>query len=126
MEKLNLLMQLIHYIFFKNNNLKCTAISKRRYFDRFSLFYIFFSLLPFLLSLFRLSCKKKRHVYNLYCILCTLNFCYVMYYIVLEICIGGRFLEDCFYCYFQQIISANYSYRISDLSKQRTPETQTF
>ena len=23
-----------------------------------------------------------------------------------EICIGGRFLEDCFYCYSQQIISA--------------------
>ena len=25
-----------------------------------------------------------------------------MYYIVSEICIGGCFLEDCFYCYFQQ------------------------
>ena len=29
-----------------------------------------------------------------------------MYYIVSKICIGGRFLEDCFYCYSQQIISA--------------------
>ena len=29
-----------------------------------------------------------------------------MNYIVLEICIGGRFLEDYFYCYFQQILSA--------------------
>ena len=28
-----------------------------------------------------------------------------MYYIVLEICIGGPFLEDCFYGYSQQIIS---------------------
>ena len=29
---------------------------------------------------------------------------YVMYYIVLEIYIGGRFLEDCFYCYSQQMV----------------------
>ena len=29
-----------------------------------------------------------------------------MYYIVSEICIGGHFLEDCFYCYSQQIKSA--------------------
>ena len=33
-------------------------------------------------------------------------FCYVMYYIVPEKCIGERFLEDCFYCYSQEIISA--------------------
>ena len=32
-------------------------------------------------------------------------FCYVMYYIVPEKCIGERFLEDCFYCYSQEIIS---------------------
>ena len=25
---------------------------------------------------------------------------------MLEICVGGRFLEDCFYCYSQQTISA--------------------
>ena len=29
-----------------------------------------------------------------------------MYYIVPEKCIGERFLEDCFYCYSQEIISA--------------------
>ena len=29
-----------------------------------------------------------------------------MYCIVSEICTGGRFSEDCFYCYSQQIISA--------------------
>ena len=29
-----------------------------------------------------------------------------MYYILLEICIGGHFLEDCFCCYSQQIKSA--------------------
>ena len=33
-------------------------------------------------------------------------FCYVMHYIVPEKCIGERFLEDCFYCYSQEIISA--------------------
>ena len=35
-----------------------------------------------------------------------MSFCYVMYYIVPEICIGGRFLDDCSYCYSQQIVSA--------------------
>ena len=34
------------------------------------------------------------------------SFCYVMYYIVSEICIGGHFLEECFYCYSQRIKSA--------------------
>ena len=34
------------------------------------------------------------------------RFCFVMYYIVLEICIGGHFLEDCFYCSSQKVISA--------------------
>ena len=29
-----------------------------------------------------------------------------MYYIVLEVCIGGCFLEDCFYCYSKKIVSA--------------------
>ena len=28
-----------------------------------------------------------------------------MYYIVSKICLGGHFLENCFYCYSQQIIS---------------------
>ena len=34
------------------------------------------------------------------------GFCHVMYYEVSEICIGGHFLEDCFYCYSQQTKSA--------------------
>ena len=42
----------------------------------------------------------------MYRILYTLSFCHVMYYMVSEIHIDGRFLEDCFYCYYQQIISA--------------------
>ena len=48
-----------------------------------------------------------------------------MYYIVSEICIGGRFLEDCFYCYSQQIVSAlaNESLITYKLIK-RAPETK--
>ena len=47
---------------------------------------------------------KKHHVYNPYRI--SYTFSYVMCYIVSEMWIGGRSLQDCFYCYFQQIISA--------------------
>ena len=48
-----------------------------------------------------------------------------MYYIVSEICIGGHFLEACFNCYFQQIISAvaNESLIPYNLIK-KAPETQ--
>ena len=48
-----------------------------------------------------------------------------MYHIVSEIFIGGRFLEDCFYCYSQQIISAaaNESLIPHNLTK-RAPETK--
>ena len=48
-----------------------------------------------------------------------------MYCIVLEICIDGIILEDCFYCYSQQIISAvaNEFLIPSNLIK-RAPETQ--
>ena len=91
--------------FFKNDNLKYTPISQRRSFNSFSLFYIFLSSL-FLLSLFRFSRSKQHYVHNLYCISYTSSFCYVMYHIVLEICIDERFLEDFFYCYSQQIIFA--------------------
>ena len=91
----------------------------------FNSFYIFcISLFSFLLSLFKLSCTKKYLAYNLYCISYTLRFCYVMYYIVLEICIGGRFLEDCFHCCSQQIMSdvANKSLLSYNLTK-RAPGT---
>ena len=69
-------------------------------------FTFFLSLFSFLLSLFKLSCTTKHCVFNIYCISYTSRFCYVIYYIVLEVCIGGRLLEDCFCCYSQQIISA--------------------
>ena len=48
-----------------------------------------------------------------------------MYYIESEICIGGRFLEGCFYCYYQQIISAvPKEFLIAYNLIQRAPETQ--
>ena len=101
------LMVCIYYwlLFFKNENLKYTATTQRRSFNSFSLFYFFLSSFSFLLSLFKLSCIKKHHVHNLYRILHTSRFCYVMYYIISEKWIRGHFLEDCFYCYSQQIIS---------------------
>ena len=72
-----------------------------------------------MLLFFVTSCKKKHHVYNLYCISYILRFCYVMYYIVSEIYIGRRFLEDCFYCYFQQLVLAVVK---ESLQKYRTKE----
>ena len=60
-------------------------------------FTFFYLIIFFLLSFFKLSCTKKHHVCNLYRISYTLSLCYVMYYIVSEICIGGSFLEDCFF-----------------------------
>ena len=62
-------------------------------------FKFFSSSFSLLLSLFQLSFLKKHHVYNLYWISYTLSFCYVVYYVLSEICIGRRFLDDCFYCY---------------------------
>ena len=76
-------------LFFKNDNLKYTAAPQIRSFNFFSLFYI-------LLSLFKLSCTKKYHVYNQYRISYTLSFCYVIHYIVSEVCIGRRFFKVCF------------------------------
>ena len=92
-------MQLMVYIYyrlliFKNDNSKCTATSQKRYFNSILLFYIFI-----------ISCTKKYHVYSLYRISYTLSFFYVMYYVVSEMCFGGGFSEDCFYCYSQQIIT---------------------
>ena len=78
----------------------------RRSFSYFSLFYIFFSFIIFLLSLFKLLYTKRQNVYKFYRITYTLIFSYLMYYKVLRICIGGRFSEDCFYCFSQQITSA--------------------
>ena len=132
MEKLNSLMQLMIYIyywliFFENDNIKYTTTSQRRSFNSFSLFYIFFiSSFSFLLSLFKLSCTTKHYVYNLYRVSYTLGFCDVMCYTVSEICIAGRFLEDCFYCFSQQIISAvaNESFDPNNLIKNSTRNTE--
>ena len=90
--------------FFKNDNLKYTAISQGKSFNSFSLFYIFFLFYLFLLSLWKISGTEKHHVYNLYFILYALSFINLIYYIVPHI--GECFLEDCFHCYCQQIISA--------------------
>ena len=70
---------------------------------------------------------SRLYVSSLRCTSFTLSFCYVMYYIVSEICICGRFLEECFYCYSQQVISvvANKSLNSYNLIK-RASETQTF
>ena len=95
----NTLIYIIDYL--KNDNLKYTEISQRRSFY-FSCYFTFFHHL----FLLKLSCIKKHHVYNLYHISYISGFYYVIYYIVSEICIGGPFLEDCFYCYSQQITSA--------------------
>ena len=71
------------------------------YFKLFSVI-VHVSIKPF----FKLWCTDNHHVYNLYRIFYTLIFDYVMSYIMSEICIGRRFLEDCFYCYALWIISA--------------------
>ena len=89
-----------------------------QYFKFFTWFFFFF-----LWPLFKLSCTRKHHAYNLYRILHTLSFCFLIYYIVSEICIGGSFLEYWFYCHSKQIISdvANVS-QMYNLTK-RAPET---
>ena len=92
--------------FFKNDNLKYTAYLKENLlilspYYTFSFYFIFF-----LLSLWKISGTEKYHVYNLYFISYALSFINLIYYIAPEIFIGECFLEDCFYCYCQQIISA--------------------
>ena len=46
-----------------------------------------------------------------------------MYNVVREICIGGRFLEDCFYYYSEQLISAIAN---ESLSPYKNRVTRTF
>ena len=127
MGKLNSLMKLMIYIdywllFFKNDNFKYTTTSQKISFNSFSFFYIF---LFHRFLFYYLSCAEKHHVYNLYRISYALSFCYVMYYIVSEICIVGHFLEDCFYCYSQQNISAVANESLVPYNFiQRAPETQ--
>ena len=97
----------IHYwlLFFKNGNFKYTTVSQRLTFISFSLFHIFLS--NSFLSYYRFSnSHAKRNITSVIYIAYFENFCYVMYYIMPEICIGAYFLEGYFYCYSQQIKSA--------------------
>ena len=59
-----------------------------------------------ILILFYFTFFNLTSSFFLYHISYIWGFCYVMYYTVLEICIAQRFLEDCFYCYSQYVISA--------------------
>ena len=133
------LMIYIHYslLFFKNDNFKYRATFSKmitlnteqhlkedllilsRYFT-----FFFISSFSFLFSLVELSYTKKHQIFNLYFISDILSFCHVMHYIVSEICIGRRLMEDSFYCQPQQIISdvANESLIPYNLVK-RAPET---
>ena len=79
-----------------------------------AILHFFLSSFSFLLFLSKLLCIKKHHACNLYCRSSNLSFCYVMYYIVSEICIVERFLEYC---------SANESLIPYNLIK-RAPEAQ--
>ena len=81
-------------------------ISKTIFDFFFSLFQFFYLIVLFFVIPFQTFMHKKHHVCNLYRISYILSFCYIMYDIVSEICIGGRFLEDYFYCYSQELISA--------------------
>ena len=72
--------------------------------QRLVILHLFFISLFFIMSLQTLM-RKIYIVWNLYCISYTLSFCYVMCYIAPVIYIGEHFLEECFYCYFQQFIS---------------------
>ena len=130
MGKLKSLMQVkiyIHYwlLFFKNDYFRYTTTSQRRSFNSVSQFWVFFSLFSFLLSLFKPSCIKKRHIYNLHRISYTLSFCYEICYLVSQIWIVWGFWEDFFYCYSQQVLStvANESLDLYNLIK-RAPESQ--
>ena len=122
------LMASIYYwlLVFKNDYLKYKATSQRKFFNLFSLFHIFFSYC--LLFYYFFSNSYAHNVFNLYYISYTLRFCYVMHYLVSEICIGGRFFEDCFYCYPQQVISAIASESLIPYKKpiKKFSETQNF
>ena len=122
------LMIYIHYwlLFFKNGNFKHTTSSKKRSLILSCYFTFLISSGFFFIISFQTLMHKKHHIYNLCHIPYTSSFCYQMYSITSEIYIGGRYLEDCFYCYFQQIISvvANEYLILYHLIK-RAPETQS-
>ena len=76
----------------------------QRSFNSFWLFHIFCLVHHFFYHLFTRSHAQRNVTSNLYFSLYTLSFCYMMYYIVLEKCIGRRFLNHG--CFYKQIISA--------------------
>ena len=99
----------IHYwlLFLKYDNFKYTTTSQRLTFNSFLLFHIYYLVIFFLTISFQtLMHKEISHLSSISHILYFESFCYVMYYIVPEICTVGHFSEDCFYCYSQQIKSA--------------------
>ena len=111
-------------LFFKKDTFKYTTISQWLTFNSFSWFYIFCPIVFFTIISFQtLMYNEKSHLESI-SHMYTLSFCYVMYYIMSEICIGERSLGYCF-CYSQQIIYAVANeYLIPyDLIK-RAPETQ--
>ena len=109
----------------KNDNLKYKTISQRKSFNSFSLIYFFFSHRILLYCLYSNSYVQRTSRLKSISYFNTLSFCYVMYYIVSEIYIAGRFLESCFYCYLQQIISVVAKESLNSYNFiQKAPEKQ--
>ena len=103
-------MQIIVYIhhrliFFKNDNLKYTAMSLRRSFHSFLLFYIFSAIAFFFIISFQIHMHKETSSLQSISYIAYSEFllCNVLHSV--EICISGRFLKGCFNCYSQQRIS---------------------
>ena len=108
MEKLKSLMQLMVYtyywmLFFKNDNLKYSATSKRKPFNSFPLFCVILFFVVFFYYLFTNSHAQRKIASMIYIAYHILR---VMLHILPEICIGECFLEDYFYWHCQQVISA--------------------
>ena len=101
-------MQFMIYIIdsYFSRMITLNTASQRLTFDSFSFFQIFLSHRFLSYYLFPNS-YAQRNITSVICITYLIldSFCYVMYYIVSEICIGGYFLEDVFYCYYQQMKS---------------------
>ena len=89
----------IHYwlLFSKNPNFQFATIYQKRSFNSFSLFHIFLPHLFLFYYLFSNPHAQKTIRSIIYIAYRTLW--------MSEICIGGRFLEDYFSCYSQQLLS---------------------
>ena len=97
-------------IFFKNDKLKYTAHLKESNLILSRYFKLFFSHLISFQTLMHKGTSRDqnnlRHQHNLYCISHASIFCYVMYHILSEICIGGHSVANYFLCCTQKVISA--------------------